>query len=674
MLKSDKRTCIITSEVRWNVMNSNVLISTAMISTIWDKHHKDSLDVMMPFLKYAIAKETQVGNVVDIDKVVEVFKQEFGYYTIPQNVIIAMMNRLSPNILTKKHGKYTLAVTLDTEITDFEKRRTIYKEHREQVGNALSEFLNKNIGRLVDLYDEEKALSALTSFFVANGLIVAQLPEQLSLLRKEKDGKINYCIARFLIDEHKRETAIFDYVTDMVKGFFVSTAISFQPENLTLSNAKFKNLHCYLDTRIILDALGLRLQSSRKAAVELLEMLKDQQAVICCFEHTVDEVRDIIKAYRNSLANPNGSSIHTLEGWDEIHYSIEQVSRYLTVLEKKIEALGVRIIACPVNHDSKIRGLKVTQFKEELKKRIGYTSVSARDHDILSVLSVMQLRTGRRVSELEKCEHIFVTTNIPLIEVANECLYDADFTVSPAIADTTLSSIVWFKCSDSHKNYPLHKLIENALLALEPSHALLKDFYTAIDQYMATGGVSEEEAAIIRTDIQIRRELMNEVMGDSALIDSGTVERMREKLRAKYIGDNKKEAEDNYQQYLKQKEKNAQALNKIVAEIEQYGELWKKRVSKLLTHAIRIIFLILFVVFVGITIAAFVGDHNYWIGAVVILVLDIVGVYDLLSGRKQIIKSMIKKISNWCADKAIEKKRKEFASIISTLTDSDVGE
>lgn len=117
---------------------------------------------------------------------------------------------------------------------------------------------------------------------------------------------------------------------------FVSSAISFQPDNGSLPNSKFKNLHCYLDTRVIIDALGLRLNSGHKAANELLEMLRAEQAKICCFEHTVEEIRDIIRAYKYSLLNPSSKVVHnTLEHWDEKNVSIEYINRYNSLLEKK---------------------------------------------------------------------------------------------------------------------------------------------------------------------------------------------------------------------------------------------------------------------------------------------------------------------------------------------------
>lgn len=115
MLKKLFRPSIITSEMRWNLMNQNVLVSTAMISALWEKHNKDTLDLMIPFMKYAIANTTKVGAKLNLNSVIEIFKTEFGYDSIPYNVVINILNRLSPSILSKKDREYTLIASLDDE-------------------------------------------------------------------------------------------------------------------------------------------------------------------------------------------------------------------------------------------------------------------------------------------------------------------------------------------------------------------------------------------------------------------------------------------------------------------------------------------------------------------------------------------------------------------------------
>lgn len=51
VLKYVKKNDIITSIIRWDYMNNNVLISTAMLNAYWEKEKKDTLDLLIPFVK-----------------------------------------------------------------------------------------------------------------------------------------------------------------------------------------------------------------------------------------------------------------------------------------------------------------------------------------------------------------------------------------------------------------------------------------------------------------------------------------------------------------------------------------------------------------------------------------------------------------------------------------------
>lgn len=650
-------------------MNQNTLISTALLCSMWDKHNKDTLDLMIPFLKYSIAKKSMIGKTIDVNAVTDHFKSEFGYDFVPQNVIIAMLNRLSPEILKKSNGKYTLCVSLDKEIADFEGKRTLYKERRNKVGMALATFLNEHLAKLKNVYTSEGALSVLIGFFANNGLILVQNPNQLSITKNTLEDRVSYCVARFIVEEYRKETEIFDYIVNMVKGFFVSTAISFHPENLSMPHSKFKNLRCYLDTRVIIDALGLRLPSGKKAALELIDMLRSEQATVCCFQHTVTEISDIINAYKNSLTSPNSiGSYNTLEHWDEENYSVERVCRYLVLLEKKIEDLNIKIVPSPAKFETRVKGLKTLKFQNNLKNKVTYHSSNAYNYDVLSVMGTMRLRNGAVATELEKCDHIFITTNTPLINVLNNCLKDYDGKIPPVISDVSMSSIVWFKCYNSHGDYPKHKLIDNAMLAIEPSSSVLKEFYEEVDHLLAEGELTEDEATIIRTDIHLKRELASSVNGDANLVDKNTVTQIHERLQKRYSTEQKMEAEANYQRYMQQKTQANRALDQVIQGIEDAGEAKKKSVLKYLGIGAWAFFTIIAIVCIEATIAAFVVDRSFGFFAIVLLFLDIFGLSDMLLGKRKIIENWIERRADSAAEIARQKKRMEYSPIIEKLT------
>ena len=645
-------------------MNDNMLISTAIMSTLWETRQNDTLDLLLPFLKYSIGKTTQVGSSINIQKVIDFFKDEFGYETIPGHVITLMLNRLSPKILKKNNSEYYLVSSLDDEIDSLEKKRTIYKEQRTKVGESLSNYLSDNLRGNTE-YDSNSAIAALINFFILNGICIVKETSFLSLL-KSRDGKLDYCIARFILKEYNDSTEIFDYILNMVKVFFVSTAISLQPQNTGLSRAKFKNLQCYIDTRIIIDALGLHLPEAYKAANELLTMLKDRNASLCCFEHTVAEIADIISAYKNGISNPYYSYSHlTLEAWDKQNYKPTDVERYQSRLRSRIEALGIKIVEKP---SRKNEALDVNGLETYISNNMRYNRPDALLTDVNSIASIIYLRNDSCEKTVEHCGYIFVTSNKKLACVANQFLNSYNERhVKPIMTDVDLASIVWLKCYSTHPDYPQTKLLENALLAVEPTQSLLDSFFEVIDKIKAEGGMTEDEAAILRTDLFCKRELANEVKGDEKAITYDTVLTIRDKLRNKYIGDLQGESNSNYQKYVEQRDEHAKSMRNAIDAIEKIGREIENKSKHNSIIFVSCAISVLALIFIITTIIGLIENSNIiWVG-IVSFIFGIIGFYDMIIGRKKWINTLITKHAHKIADKKMDIKREEYERIFGEL-------
>lgn len=50
---------------------------------------------------------------------------------------------------------------------------------------------------------------------------MARNTEQLVIVDKDEEDKVFYSIARFIVEENKKGSSVFDYIIDMVKGFLL---------------------------------------------------------------------------------------------------------------------------------------------------------------------------------------------------------------------------------------------------------------------------------------------------------------------------------------------------------------------------------------------------------------------------------------------------------------------
>lgn len=659
---------IIYPTVRWNYMNNNLLTTTAMLSAFWEEENKDILDLLTPFVKYSLAQTTPVHSPIDILKLTEHFKSFFGYDTMPANTISLILNRLTPKIVRRRSKQLFLQVSLDKETQKFEKGHAEFEAHKEKVAEALATYLNDHLS-IGTHYNQDTALSALIEFFATNGLCIISDVALLHMI-KNKDDRLRYRIAQFVVEEAEKQSAIFAYIVDMVKGFFVSNVISLQSENPNVTEARFKDLNCYIDTKVIINALGMHDDTKRKSALEMLKMLRDQGANLYCFEHNYDEIDGIVEAYKNGLKYAYTTGYHpTLEGWDARNYTVADVERFQSVLTNKIASLGIAIASKPdETKDITAFPLDSREMKQYIDDNMTYNNKSAIDVDVASVSSILLMRPSRKTKEIEKCGCIFVTSNIHLTSISNRYLIqkgicDAEHEVMPIITDMDISSIVWLKCYSTHKDYPRKKLIEHSLIALEMTPTMMRTFFDMIDRIKAEGELTADEAAVIRADCLCRREIAQQIKGDITKLNEETVRFARDKLRSRYIGEVEETATLNLQKYQEERGKRRQMALNAVKKIKEVGdEVYDKKYPRYLFWfkcAIGLVWLL----FVVTSVMSIQENSCLWIAAIS-LIFGIAGTMDMTMSKWNYLKKCASRWAHSKADIRMDEKREEYEKIL----------
>ena len=652
-------------------MNRNALISAGVLYTYWNQNKQDTLDLLMPFLKFSINSVNSLGEIIDIEKTVDYFKSEYGYENIPLNVIYIMLNRLSPRFIHRKDKKYVWVSPFDAELRDYTKKKTSAKEKREKVVEALKDHLETNLTKKE--FNPSETMDLLYEFFVENGLCVSKDVTGLIGL-KQKAGKINYEIARFITDEYHKRSSIFDYVVEMVNGFFVSTAIAIQNVNSTAHKARIKDLSCYIDTRIINNALGLHLPEARKSATEFLCMLKELGARLYCFSHNYEEICDVLNAYKNCLRNPRSSAaLSTLEGLDEQGYTPDDVDRYIRRLKHSIETLGITVIDTPLYSETYGTEGYIDEagLKDFLLSNYHYNAksmYSAVEADVASVSAIMRMRNGKWPSYLEKAKVIFVSTNSKYANLVAQYLKQPNDTVACIMGDIDLAAILWLKNYQIHKDYPKSRLIENAMIALEPSPQFISSFFDQLNKLEFEGILTPDEVSILRTDIYSKRQAMRLSQGDSSNIDNNMVQTLQTQLRDRYIHEEHVVSERNYQMYVQEKSKHEDIKKRAFEAIYDTGEQVKIDIKRKLLSLSRIIIGILFLGFLCCLIYSISEQTVLGIIVSVLLgVIDILGFIDLISSKWNLVEKWIDRKANAASGTAMDRKRDEYEALIGPM-------
>ena len=68
------------------------MISAAMLEAIWSSRHKDMIDLITPFILYAVAKQTSPGEKIDTKAVQRYVQENNGYPDLPESIIKAALS------------------------------------------------------------------------------------------------------------------------------------------------------------------------------------------------------------------------------------------------------------------------------------------------------------------------------------------------------------------------------------------------------------------------------------------------------------------------------------------------------------------------------------------------------------------------------------------------------
>lgn len=641
-----------------------VLTGAAMLESIWEARQSDLLDLITPFVLYAIATKTSPGSIVDIHFTAKYVREKYGYTDIPESVIKKILNRNPRGSFKRSDGNYTLIKPLDTYITEVERRRIECEDYIAKISVDLSEYLKSHCTRNRNCSSEEATLR-LQAFFSRYGLFVGtdRLEQQSELT--PKDHEIDYYIARYIIEKKKDQAIEYRYIISLIKGYYLQTAIYLQPENGNLRSANYSDVEFYYDTPFLLDLLGYQSNEAECAAKELHNMLMRQKAKCYFFPHTETEVTSILTAYQRTIEGKN-HSWRTLEGLDRKKYSSAGVERLKQSWPRILEAsYGIKLKSTP-EYSKKADGsvdetdiLDEREIRTRIQEQAHHYSQDNLDRDMESVLAIHRLRAGFSCTEIESSKAVFVTNNYDLSKAFNR-YYRSNVNgkaFSPVITASELSAIAWIK-GGSIGSIPETQLLVNAYAALQPIPELLERFSDVLDQMQTEGKISADAALAMRTSHYVRRELWQTTFGDETATSESTILSIKEKYDHQVLRDHLQTEE------LEKKKRQEELFKKVESQAIDEGRDAKNKFLFSLRKISKVICTILILLSLGATIISW-GNLTLGIVWGILFLINCLALYDVWKTREQMLDAFLVWIANQQETKVVEKKKAEYLKLIA---------
>lgn len=620
-----------------DIMNRNAITSLAMLYALWKTKKQDLLGLIRPFILYAVGTTTAQGKMIDINNVCKCMEKDFGYQSFQPVVVTRVLSREislpqgeTTAAIKKKDKAYFLVASLSTFIDQFEEKRTGCKSHADAVTNALAVFLNQNHVKNRTNYTQVEAEKILLSFFEKQGSAIVKSPEDLRQV-VSRNNEIEYFVAKFILNENDKKSVLMDYTVELVKGYFITTALYLQAENPNITTSSFKDVTFFLDTRLLLSFLGYKTKEENISVQEMIHSLKRNGAKLACFDYNIEEVRSILEAYkRSTTGKTKNSTLITLEYFDENGRSYTHVDSAQRLFEqrliqgeiqtvspnKKLEEEGISLQALGILDDEKIKEIL-------LKAKPSYNTLTLSD-DLIAINTVSRIRQGKRLPYIERCKAVFVTSNTLLVSAVKsyhkENSFDPGFPV--AITDEELCVIAWLKDFEQSNKLPQMRLLENVLAAITPSKDLMDEYFNLVDHLEQQGDLSGDEAAFMRVDMFCRNELMDLTKGNKENVNSQTILDIRNKLQKDNIESGYKQGEADATKRFEQRIKDKK--NKACQQAERDVNKEYTPKEEKIKMAVKFIVLAICVSFIGATIYLFVSQKLNYIMRIMTFIVTVV--------------------------------------------------
>ena len=644
-------------------MNDNIMIGTAVLSALSEKKHTDSIDLMLPIVKYAIQDKYSIGDEVSAELVCDYIQTEFAFQELPLAIINKAMNRLckKSECLSYNNKKFVFSGDVSSDYSNIKNKRIRANMLIDSITQQLTLYINDRI--TFKQFSNEDTKKALFNFLDKYGL--STLQDSLIEPNIAKSEHINRIIGDFVLDENKKNSNVFNDLIELIKGIFISKAFYLQTNNDNFFKARLHNTTIILDAPVLLSILGLKTNGENRIAKEFLQSIP-VGVNLNYFPHNLQELEFIINNYKNQRIL-GGKFSHTLEYFDETFASIEDIDEFCIQINKKLRDLKITEYSkdIPINVEHNI---DVESLSTELKDKIpSYkTKESALDNDLKTISYINRIRNGHSAATIEDCKAILITNNKNLVRVVNGFKSNIS-TVAYAMTITDFTILMWLKSGKKNDDVPKQLLVANAIAATEEiTENLMESILAKIKKYEDEGCFDSENVGLILENIYCRRELADICNGDPDELTPDKISIVQKRYEDRI----RKEA--GYDTQRLQNELQLEKRSRVNAE-QNEKQLKSDLINKATTKATKyknitniLLFTLVGIIIIGVAIFGIVaccyqginGKVSVW--GIIALAFSILGVLDFLVSKFRLIIKLIRKISNTIYSRVYDKKISEY--------------
>jgi len=501
---------------------SSALSALALLKTSWDYNRKDHLDSLMPHFATVVARKA--FSRVDPEKMSRAFQAEWGW-NIPVYVMQGLMARAESLGLINRSDRGDW-IPVRERIADYEYRdaAAAAQEQIRNLAEAYAKYRETRSGDRIETAEAEKVLLAFLSQYdleIVSGSRTGGLLET-----NPARGAELYSVGDFLLRCYSDRRDLFESARQLALAQVFASTLTVS--NLDSYKGAIEGLCAYLDTRVILQALGIYGEDRMRWVREFLGNLRQRGAVLRVFDHTYDEMKTIIencKPYVESASYNASIASHACRYFREVDASESDVEEFVLRLRGTLEALCIEYIDGA--YDSSDNEFQIEE--EALQKAIksvysegnrGATHSPLDDtvhKDVRSIALVHRMRHGAKPQKLSEAQHVFVTTNSGLARASYNMEVEESgggIVVPDAVRDVFLATLVWMQAPSGFEVIDASRFLADCHAAISVDDALVTRFLNKVESLRERGEIDDEAYYQLRMHRYALRVLGDVTLGD----------------------------------------------------------------------------------------------------------------------------------------------------------------
>ncbi len=508
-------------------MHEASLTSLAILKVNWDKG-QDYIQNFVPFVAEAVRRAAQdTVSVVEVQKIV---RDAFGL-VIPQGALTTLLKRVERAGFVRQSNKVFVRIPGAID-PSFERTRADAVRQQRALAEKLVAFCSeKHNVRISEAEAETALLGHLQGSCIP--LLAASVDGCAIPAPNKQVEHAEFLVSAFVIELYEKDPIGFAFLETVMKGSMLANAL-FLPD-IAQVKRKFEKLTAYLDTPILLRALGLEGPGVETSTKELLTLLYDLNVNLVCFEITKDEIRRVCEAAQYALRDPHHNDPHPFAVYDYlVRIGATASDVELTIANLDVSLRKLRVAIRPVPRYVQHLGLDEIRLDHIMRQELPKQREDAHRHDIDSLTAIHRLRGGTTKYNIEMCNHIFVTPNYSLaVAGAKFSREQAGYSAVPlCINDHTMATLAWVKNPTLVKDFSRHRLVSDSYAALNPKTELWRKYLEEIERLRRKGDITEQDADLLRLSTSAKASLVELTLGSAEVFSEGTVQEVLEAARA----------------------------------------------------------------------------------------------------------------------------------------------